>query len=104
MNTIELPVELARDLVWEMVGSKFDEGGDHYEVVQNEQIDSNRWMGIYRLTVKINDKFYQTTYEKGLTENQDYGPFEDEGDTITFYNVVPRYKTVLVYEQVTENS
>jgi hypothetical protein len=103
VTELNLNTNLARDLAWEMVGSKFDEGGDHYEVIENVQIDSNRWMGIYLLTVKINSKFFQTTYEKGLTENQDNGPFEDEGETVLFYQVIPQEKTIVEYVRYTES-
>jgi hypothetical protein len=87
-----------------MVGCKFVEGSDHYEVVVNEQTDSSRWSAICVLVVRINDRFFETTYEKGLTEYQDHGPFEDDGDTVEFYRVMPRPKTGIEYVPYTESS
>ena len=103
MNKIEINTALARDLAWEMVGSKFDEGGDHYEVIANEQVDSSRWASIHYLIVKINDKFFKAAYEKGLTEYQDFGPFEESGETVPFYRVMPRPKTITEYVPYTES-
>lgn len=104
MNKLELNTDLARDLAWEMVGSKFEEGGDTYEVIVNEQTDSSRWSAICYLIVKINDKFFKAAYEKGLTEYQDHGPFEDCGDTVPFYRVMPQPKTVIEYVPYTESA
>jgi hypothetical protein len=104
LSTVELPVELARDLAYEMVGSKFEDDGHNYEVIVNEQTDSNRWSAICSLVVTIDGDYYATTYEQGLTEMQDYGPFEEpEGDTITFRRVVPREKTVIEYVAYVED-
>jgi hypothetical protein len=103
LNKVEIPVALARDLAWEMVGSKFKDGGDSYEVIVNEQTDSSRWSAICVLVVRINYSFYKATYEKGLTEYQDHGPFEDDSETVPFYRVMPRTKTVIEYVPYTED-
>lgn len=103
MNKLEVNTDLARDLAWEMVGSTFDEDGDHYEVIVNEQFDSSRWSAIYTLIVKINDKFFKAAYEKGLTEYQDFGPFEEAGETVPFYRVMPQPKTITEYVPYTES-
>ena len=80
-----------------MVGSSFEDLGHSFKVIVNEQTDSTRWMAVCLLIVKIDDKFYKATYEKGLTEYQDQGPFEDDGDMITFVRVRPQPKTVIEY-------
>jgi hypothetical protein len=80
-----------------MVGSNFEDLGHSFTVVVNEQIDRNRWMAICLLVVKIDDKFYEATYQKGLTEQQDSCPFEYDGETITFQRVMPQEKTVIEY-------
>jgi hypothetical protein len=103
LNKRYLNTPLARDLAWEMVGSKFEDSGDHYEVIVNEQTDSSRWSAICNLVVKVNDEFFQTTYEKGLTEYQDHGPFEDDGEVVLFIQVVPKEKTVIEYVPYAED-
>lgn len=97
MSTVEIPKSLARDIVWTTVNTVFEAHGHSFKVLVNEQIDSSRWMAICLLIVKIDDKFYEVTYEKGLTEMQDSQPFEDEGDMITFRRVRPQPKTVIEY-------
>ena len=97
MNTVNVPVELARDIASEMVGSEFEEGGHTFKVVASEQIESRRWVSVHEVVVKIDDKFFQTCYERGLTEYQDQAPFEDYDDVVPFHRVMPREKTVIEY-------
>jgi len=97
LSTIKLPKDLARDLAWEMEGSSFEDSGHSFKVIVNEQVDSSRWMAICHLVIKMDDQFYDVTYEKGLTEMQDNGPFEDDGDKISFRLVRPQPKTVIEY-------
>jgi hypothetical protein len=87
-----------------MVGSKFTDSGDEFEVIVNEQTDSSRWSAICILIIKRNGQFFKATYEKGLTEYQDHGPFEDDGEVIPFYRVMPRDKTVTEYVPYTEKA
>jgi hypothetical protein len=103
LSTIELPKNLAQDLAWEMVGSQFEDLGHTFKVLVNEQIDSRRWVAVCVLVVKIDDKFYKATYEKGLTEYQDSCPFEYDGDMISFERVYPRPKTVVEYVPYVED-
>lgn len=61
------------------------------------EIHESRWTMHHQLV--ITDKgghYWATTYERGLTENQDITPFEDDGDEIEFTPVekVP----VITYE------
>jgi hypothetical protein len=102
LNKIEINTEFARDLAYAGVGRKLTEGGDTYEVIANEQIDSSRWSAIYTLVVKIGDKFFKAAYETGLTEYQDFGAFEDDYPTVPFYRVMPREKTITEYVPYTE--
>lgn len=45
----------------------------------DEQVESRRWVSIHRLIIKDEDgRFWETFYERGLTEYQDIEPFEEE--------------------------
>jgi len=51
---------------------------DEYEIVSDDVEDNDRWSIHHCLVVKHlpTDKFYQTYYSVGATEQQDESPFE----------------------------
>jgi hypothetical protein len=79
-----------------------DEGSfDAYTFISKELTGRSRWHSHYTLTFGYSDgKFYQVKYQSGATEMQDDYPFDDEGDEVECYEVVPVEKTVIVYEKV----
>lgn len=87
--------EVARELAYSVEGERTQD----WTVVENEQIDSNRWSSIHRLVITDGDGFYEATYSKGLTEYQSESPFEGE-KTVDFHPV--RKKLILVTEYVPE--
>jgi len=84
-DTILVPVEVARELAfsrpYELVGDAV--------VYENELVDTTRWGNVSELVIEVGYAYWRATYEVGATENQDFGPFEDERDTVTFHRVVP---------------
>ncbi len=57
------------------------------QVELDEQVDIRRWVSVHRLIVKDADgRFWETSYEKGLTEYQDIEPFEDDNE-VSFVQV-----------------
>lgn len=89
-ESIRFTKEIARELEW---------GSDtRFEVVENVLYDSSRWALHYRLTIrrKSDGKFFQATYRRGATENQDEGAFEYTEPV--FNEVFPVEKTITVYE------
>lgn len=70
------------------------------EVMQIELVDTTRWSIVYSLVLKFKNRFYQTSFTRGATENQDESPFEYEDDEIDCSEVTRVEKTVTVYEAV----
>ncbi len=81
-----------QDLVWDDV--------DDAEIMENEIVDTSRWSIHHAVVFKLkcNEKFYQTHYSVGATENQDENPYEYDPDEIECKEVFPVEKTVIVYE------
>ena len=46
------------------------------------------------------DKFFESSYERGATEQQDIQAFQDEPDGVFFYEVRPVERTVIDYVRV----
>ena len=57
------------------------------EVEADEQVSTRRWVSVHQLVVRDEEgRFWAATYERGLTENQDTEPFEDDDD-VEFHEV-----------------
>jgi hypothetical protein len=84
--------EFLQELVW-------DEGDDNVEVIEDELIDESRWSLHYRMIFKYDEKYYETFYSKGATEQQDESPYEFEDDEIECVEVFPIEKVITVYER-----
>lgn len=89
------PVELAVELARELACCGPDDGPtDGWIVVANEYVESRRWESVHRLVIRNEQgEHFMDTYRQGLTERQDYGPYEYES-TATFTPVVPHAKVV----------
>lgn len=74
---------------------------DGYDVVLNEIYDTSRWSNHYTLVFKelATDKFYQTDYREGATEQQDERPFEYE-DEVVCTEVAPVEVMKIEYQPV----
>ena len=93
---MKIPAENARDLTWTKAD---DELG--LTVESNEQVDTSRWTSIHQLVLKDRDgRFWETTYERGLTESQDIQPFEDDEDEIEFHEVEKVPVTTYEYRRI----
>lgn len=69
------------------------------KILSDKQTGNSRWSIHHELTVKIQDKVYQTTYSTGATEYQDERPWQDEKE-VTFIEVRPVEKMITVWEKV----
>jgi len=72
-------------------------GGDGVEIIYDEIVDTSRWTITYELVFKFEDCYYRTFYDRGATEYQDEGPYENEGDEINVQEVFPREVKELKY-------
>lgn len=88
------------EMVWESVYDP-DENYDNprYKVVQDTLEDQNRWSAMHSLVVvdTVENKYYETYYQKGLTEYQDESPFEQTDPK--WEEVVPVETTVITYQK-----
>jgi hypothetical protein len=65
-----------------------EEPDQGYTVESNEQIDQTRWASIHQLVIRDSDgRLWSAEYQKGLTENQDIEPFDEDGPEIDFHEV-----------------
>ena len=71
-----------------------------YDNVVDELVSTSRWSIQHYLVFKHEDKFYETHYSTGATENQDEGPWEYEDDPIECQEVEAYQKTVTAYRAV----
>ena len=78
----------------------YDGEVEGYEVLVNDLLDTDRWTSRHKLIFSHEGKFYRAYYSKGLTEYQEQGPYEDEGDEIECEEVRPVQKIITVYERV----
>ena len=83
-----------QDLVWDDV--------DDAEIIENEIVDTSRWSIHHTAVFKLdcNEKFYQTHYSTGATENQDESPYEYDPDEIECVEVAPVTKTITIYAPI----
>lgn len=90
---VKLPADLARDLAYGDPG----DSAEGYTVVANEHIDKRRWESVHRLVIRNErGEHFMDTYRRGLTEYQDSGPYEGEGQA-TFVPVEPHFKAVTAW-------
>jgi hypothetical protein len=97
---MKVPRGILADLVDAKVGC--DIGG--YVKVADEHIDNLRWNEARLLVFSFAGSLWRATYRTGLTENQDYGPFEFEGDEIECRRSKAVQVTAVRYEDWEEGS
>jgi hypothetical protein len=81
----------------------YDKHVDNYEIIKNERSHSGY---TYKLIFKFENLYYETTYEKGMTEYENLIPFEYKPNCIDYvspteiecFEVVPIEKTTIAYE------
>ncbi|HUX78837.1 MAG TPA: hypothetical protein VMW10_03690 [Alphaproteobacteria bacterium] len=77
---------------------------DTCDVVLNEVIDHSRWSMHYRMIFRHNNKYYESYYSVGATEQQDESPYEYDPDEIECDEVKQVEKVVIVWEKVNETT
>ena len=90
-------MKLSKEQAQDYAYGDLDPESDPYSVEANEYTGSGRWESHHLLVLKDKDgRYWSATYTQGLTESQDIGPFEWDGDEIEFTQVekVP----VITYE------
>ncbi|UIW11060.1 hypothetical protein VP5_048 [Vibrio virus VPMCC5] len=73
-----------------------------FELILEEDVDERRWVKVVRQVLQHAEtgKFYETFYERGLTECQETEPYEYEPDEIELDEVVPVIVKRTVYDKV----
>jgi hypothetical protein len=104
---VKIENKVARELAYLDAGDAvdWDEIPEVDQVVENRHTgEQTRWDSIHELVVRtVDDALWQVFYREGLTERQDYGPFEYAPDEIKFTRVKPVPKTVITYEPAKES-
>lgn len=109
MAQLKLKVAVARELAYidaphDLTNAQGEETwcAPVVEVVENRHTgEERRWTSIHELVLKTADgRLWATGYERGLTECQDIGPFEDEGPEIPFEEVRRKVVETYAYEVV----
>ena len=79
-----------------------EEEYDDYIVIEAGVVDTSRWSIIYEMIFKnkVTNKYYQSIYSVGATDNQDEGPYEYEDDMIEVDEVKPVEVTIIQYRKV----
>ena len=70
------------------------------EIIENNIVDNSRWSVIHKIIFLFKDKFYQSSYSVGATEQQDESPYEYDDEEIECSEVKPVSKTITVYEKI----
>jgi len=70
------------------------------EVISSEIVETGRWHVLYYEVFKFEDKFYETSYRVGATEEQDEIPYEFEPDEIECNEVVEEKYEAVRYVKV----
>jgi hypothetical protein len=73
---------------------------ESYEIIETEMTGQRRWVTEYTQVFKYKDKYYETFFDVGSTENCDTRPYEYEGDEVDCEEVVPVERTIIVYEKI----
>lgn len=90
------------DLIELLMSDELEINGKTAKVVLNEQFDTTRWSSHHELVFRYDDRFYQTTYSRGLTDHQDESPFQYEPDQIDCCEVEPVEVVKIEYQPVTK--
>ncbi len=80
------------DMAWE--------SNDETEIVKDDIVETSRWSEIHVVIFSYKDKYYQSNYSRGLTEQQDESPYECDGEEIECAEVHQVEKMVKVWETI----
>ena len=75
------------------------EGIDGKDVMCDNYIDHTRWSIVSRRVFRHDNKYYETIYSQGATEQQDESPYEYEGDMIECPEVEQVQTTATIYRK-----
>ena len=80
----------------------FSDAIDYLEAVKDTHEGSSRWFEHRAIVFKDirTGKLYCAGYDVGLTESQEYRPFEDEGDEVECQEVEAVEVTTVTYKTV----
>ena len=70
------------------------------EIIEEKIIDTDRWTTRHSVVFRLDDKYYQTYYNQGATEQQDERPYEYDEDEIECDEVEPYEVAVIKYRKV----
>ncbi len=70
------------------------------KIIENNIVDNSRWSVIRKIVFSFNEKFYESNYFIGATEQQDERPYEYDNEEIECPEVKPVSKTIIVYEKI----
>ena len=70
------------------------------KIIENNIVDNSRWSVIHKIVFLFNEKFYESDYSVGATEQQDERPYEFDNEEIECSEVKPISKTITVYEKL----
>lgn len=68
-------------------------------LISDEIIEHSRWSVLHNIIFKYENKFWETQYSVGATENQDERPWEYD-EVVECCEVRPVEKIIIVYEEV----
>ena len=76
--------------------------GDNDEtgVIKDDIVDTSRWSEIHDVIFSYKNKYYQSNYSIGLTEQQEESPYEFDGEEIECAEVHQVEKMVKVWETI----
>jgi len=77
-----------------------DEEVEGYTFIEDELVDQSRWALHHTLVFSYENKYWRASYSVGSTEYQDERPFENEGESVTCYEVTPVVISKTIYELV----
>ncbi len=85
-------MKFKKEFLQDIIGEK--------ETISSEVIETGRWHILYYDIFKHEDKFYETSYRVGATEEQDESPYEFDSNEIECNEVVPVEYTAIKYVKV----
>jgi hypothetical protein len=91
MTKITLPKNLVLDILMEDT----DEGS----IIEDKIIGHSRWAVQHEIIFEYQNKYHKTYYEKGATEYQDVGIWEDQ-DEIECFEVYQVPEIVMIWKEV----
>lgn len=104
MSSIKVSKHILRGILWEDVVND-EETGDNYHLVAADiktHKFSSRWLSHHLMVFRKNGVLYGVNYSRGLTEQQDIGPFDLDPDEVECRPVKQVTKIIEVQEYAYE--